>query len=91
MALVVSTFIDWWELGRHVTLDPIEIAKAFDAPMFKRPGSNAPLWQLVQDYGMRGVRNGEADGYSNGQMTKRQLKLGNSHEVMRPTPGASYE
>jgi hypothetical protein len=91
MALVAPTFIGWWELGRHVTLDPIEIAKAFDAPMFQGPGSNAPLWQLVKDHGMRGVRYGEAEGYNNGQLVKRQLKLGNPHEIMRPTPGTTYE
>jgi hypothetical protein len=34
MALVLPTFIGWWELEGHVTLDPIEINKAFDAPTF---------------------------------------------------------
>ena len=91
MALVIPTFVGWWELGRHVTLDPIEIAKAFDAPMFQGPGSNAPLWQLVKDHGARHIRYGEAEGYSNGQMEKRQLKLGNWHDLSRPTPGTLYE
>lgn len=91
MALIVPTFIGWWGLGRHVTLDPIEIAKAFDAPMFQGPGSNAPLWQLVHDHGARSIRYGEAEGYSNGQLVKRQLKLGNPHDLSRPTPGTSYE
>ena len=50
-ALVLPTFGGWWELGRHVTLDPVEVAKAFDAPIFRGPGSNAHLWQLIQDYG----------------------------------------
>jgi hypothetical protein len=91
MALVVPTSIGWWELGRRVTLDPIEIAKAFDAPMFQGPGSNAPLRQLVKHYGSRSVKYGEAEGYSNGQLVKRQLKLGNPHDLSRPTPGALYE
>ena len=91
MGFVVPTFIGWWELGRHVTMDPIEIAKAFDAPMLRGPGSNAPLWQLVQDYGSRGVRYGEAEGYNDGQLEGRQLKLGLPHEVMRPSAGAIYD
>jgi hypothetical protein len=32
--LVAPIFWGWWELGRSVTLNPIEIAKAFDAPFF---------------------------------------------------------
>ena len=90
MALVLPSFIGWWELGRKVTLDPVEIAKAFGAPMFQGPGSNAPLWQLVRDYGQRSVRYGEPSGYDNEQTVKRQLKLGNPHEVTRPTPGVVY-
>jgi hypothetical protein len=90
MGLILPTFGGWWELGRRVTLDPVEVAKAFDAPMFRGPGSNAPLWQLVQDYGDRSVKYGEAEAYSDGQ-AKRQLKFGNPHEVMRPTAGTVYE
>jgi hypothetical protein len=91
MGLVIPTFIGWCALGRHVTLDPIEIATAFDAPVFQGPCSNASLQQLVQDYGARNVRYGEAEGYNNGQWMKRQLKLGDLHDLMRPTPGALYE
>ncbi|KAG0650828.1 hypothetical protein D0Z07_2842 [Hyphodiscus hymeniophilus] len=90
MGFVVPTFIGWWELGRHVTLDPIEIAKAFDAPILRGPGSNAPLWQLVQDYGSLGIRYGEAEGFDGGQMIKRQLKLGNSDQLIQPLPGTIY-
>ena len=91
MGLVVPTFVGWWELGRHVTMDPIEIAKAFEAPLLQGPGSNAPTWQLVQDYGKSGIRYGEPVGYSDSRMMKRTLKLGNPHEVRRPTTGAIYE
>ena len=91
MGLVLPSFIGWWDLGRRVTLDPIEIAKAFDAPIFQGPGSNATMRQLAQDYGQRSIRYGEAEGYGNGQMMKRQLKLGHPHEVMAPQPGTSYE
>lgn len=33
---IVPTFVDWWHLGRTVSMSPIETAKAFDAPL---------LWQ----------------------------------------------
>jgi hypothetical protein len=90
MALVLPSFIGWWELGRKVSLDPVEIAKAFDAPMFQGPGSNAPLHQLVRDYGQRRVQYGEVEGVGSGTM-KRQLKLGNPHELTRPLAGTVYD
>jgi hypothetical protein len=33
--LMTPTFWGGWEIGSSVTLNPIEIAKAFDAPFFQ--------------------------------------------------------
>ncbi|PYI14805.1 hypothetical protein BO99DRAFT_291356, partial [Aspergillus violaceofuscus CBS 115571] len=32
---VASTFYGWWKIGRPVTMSPIEIAKAFNAPVLR--------------------------------------------------------
>jgi hypothetical protein len=40
---VALTFYGWWELGRQVSLSPLEIATAFDAPLLKPVGSNMGL------------------------------------------------
>lgn len=32
---VAATFWGWWELGRGMTLNPLEIAKVFDSPVVK--------------------------------------------------------
>ncbi|KUJ22926.1 uncharacterized protein LY89DRAFT_314228 [Mollisia scopiformis] len=89
VALVLPTFIGWWELGRSVTLNPLELAKAFDAPLLSGPGSNAPLHELVQTMGMRNVRYGEVEG--RGQLSRRELKLADPQELVRPSPGVVYE
>ncbi len=33
VVLIAPTFFGWWALGRSVSLNPIETAKAFDAPL----------------------------------------------------------
>lgn len=40
IVLVASTFIGYWRLGRHVSFSPLEIAKAFDAPLLAHIGPN---------------------------------------------------
>ncbi|KAH8799720.1 hypothetical protein F5884DRAFT_115560 [Xylogone sp. PMI_703] len=88
--LITPTFIGWWELGRRVTLNPIETAKAFDAPVLQGPGSNAPLSELVRTMGGRGLKLGVVDGYVPGSMVKKQLKIADPVEVARPRAGGAY-
>ncbi|KAE8444208.1 hypothetical protein EG329_000805 [Mollisiaceae sp. DMI_Dod_QoI] len=89
IALVLPTFTGWWVLGRSFSLNPIETAKAFDAPLLNGPGSNAPLHELVQTMGMRNVRYGEIER-GNGD-PRRELKLADPQDIVRPTPGTVYQ
>jgi hypothetical protein len=89
--LVAPIFWGWWEIGRSVTLNPIEIAKAFDAPFFQGPGSNSTERELVRNTGSRLLRYGEGEGYGSGEISKRHLRLADPHEVSRPTPATVYE
>jgi Protein of unknown function (DUF3176) len=89
--LVAPTFWGWWEIGRSVTLNPIEIAKAFDAPFFQGPGSNATERELVRNMGSRLLRYGEAECQDRAENSSRQLKLADPHEISTPTPWAVYE
>jgi hypothetical protein len=70
-----------------VTLNPIEIAKAFDAPFFQLPGSNSTEGELVRNTGSRLLRYGEAEGGG----SRRELKLADLHEISTPTPGTVYD
>ena len=63
---VFSISLGWWHLGREVSLSPIEVAKAFAAPVLQNASSNAEVEALVKEIGSRRVRygatwNGEED------------------------------
>ncbi|KAH8822087.1 hypothetical protein F5884DRAFT_769927 [Xylogone sp. PMI_703] len=88
--LIVPTFIGWWELGRRMSLNPIETAKAFDAPLLQGPGSNAPLPQLVRSMGGRALKLGEVENFTAGSEVKRQLKLADPVEVLTARAGTVY-
>ena len=50
----------WWVLGRDVSMSPLEIAKAFNAPFLKsNESSNAEIKRLLKDIGERRVKYGE--------------------------------
>ncbi|KZF24777.1 hypothetical protein L228DRAFT_281818 [Xylona heveae TC161] len=58
---VLPTFNGFWHIGRHVTLSPIETAKAFNAPILRtKPShSNANMTQLLSLLGKKRVKYGE--------------------------------
>ena len=43
---VGATLYGWWQLGRNVSMSPLEIAKAFDAPLLRDMGSNVSHDQI---------------------------------------------
>lgn len=95
VALIIPTFLGWWELGRSVTLNPVEMAKAFDAPLLSGPGSNAPLKELVRAAGEHRVKYGDVSVIEekiNGlKMVRRQLMFRRADEVTTPKNGFVYE
>ncbi|KAI8932157.1 hypothetical protein NX059_011040 [Plenodomus lindquistii] len=58
---VGSTFYGWWELGRDFSLSPLDIAKAFDAPLLQDFDSSTRFSgsRDLGDLGSRRVRYGE--------------------------------
>jgi hypothetical protein len=48
----------WWQLGRHVSFSPIEIAKAFDAPLLQNVNTNSRAKDLLRDVGNLRIRYG---------------------------------
>jgi hypothetical protein len=94
--VVVPTYNGFWELGREVTLSPIEIAKAFDAPLLRDGGSNATVRQLVRQVGNVKVAYGEAvdnegpPGMQQGEV-KKVLKFDLQERVTWPWAGSRYQ
>lgn len=95
VVLIMPTFVGWWELGRSVTLNPIETAKAFEAPLLSGPGSNAPLKDLIRDAGRRRIKYGDVsviEEKTNGlKVVRRQLVFREADEVTTPKNGFVYE
>jgi hypothetical protein len=46
----------WWELGRHVSLSPLELAKAFRAPVMQRAGENSAVPGILKRVGKTRVQ-----------------------------------
>jgi Protein of unknown function (DUF3176) len=61
---VIPTFYGYWELGRKVTLGPMEIASAFRAPVLQHPKvvATGEVDVLLKEVGDRKVRYGEVEG-----------------------------
>lgn len=79
-----------------MTLNPVEMAKAFDAPLLSGPGSNAPLEVLVRAAGKQKVKYGDLSGIikekANGwRVVRRQLVFRAADEVTTPKNGFVYE
>lgn len=61
---VLPTYYGFWELGRKVTLGPVEIASAFQAPALQHPAvaGGGEVDMLLKEMGQRKVRYGEVEG-----------------------------
>jgi hypothetical protein len=57
--VVIPTFNGFWELGRSTSLNPLEIAKAFNPDILSGTGSNASRKHLDKTVGKQEVRYGE--------------------------------
>ncbi|ERF74166.1 hypothetical protein EPUS_03356 [Endocarpon pusillum Z07020] len=93
---VGATFYGWWQLGRKVSMSPLEIAKAFDAPLLREMGSNVsneriPIYiksQRVQ-YGVGTVRKRGDTTFKKVQEIEH-LILGPVDSVRSPVAGVAY-
>lgn len=92
---VIPTFWGWWEDGREVRMTPLEIAKAFDAPLLAQADGNATVNKLTAQLGERCIRYGEVlqpgeqevDGVAR---RKAKLAFCDADSVMRPGSGKTY-
>lgn len=58
---VIPVFWGFWTLGRDTTMSPIEIAKAFQAPILDDVTSNADVEQLIKEKGELTIKYGVVD------------------------------
>ena len=74
------TLWGWWELGRQMSLSPLEIAKAFDAPLLRQAGSNVRPSQMTFSSLERRIQYGEVrkDGGAWAAGARQESDLGTS-------------
>ncbi|KAM0257181.1 hypothetical protein ACHAQJ_004542 [Trichoderma viride] len=89
--LIIPTFYGWWLLGWNVSLNPIETAKAFDAPLLQGPGSNASQEELAQIMGMRKLKLGGVEKFDGEDVVGNKLKFVDPADALGPRPGVFYQ
>ncbi len=80
---VIPLFWGWWELGRPMTFGPLEIANAFEAPLFNDMGSNSKESQSMRKLSRRKVMYG---GYV-GMEGRRRLAIREQDSVEKAQKG----
>lgn len=97
-ALVVSVvgilavgllYVGWWELGRTVTMSPLELALAFDAPLLGGLQGNSEIDDIVEQADKRRIRYGEVDVH--GTDSNYRLMLADTKTARRPREGIVYK
>jgi hypothetical protein len=71
LLLVLPVYWGFWQLGRKVTLGPLEIANAFNAPIIKPEnvkGQHGDFEEVLQEVGKRRVRYGQLKDAPPGSM-----------------------
>ena len=73
--LVLPAYWGFWQLGRKVTLGPLEISQAFGAPILapdRMKAYHGNFKQVLKDVGKRKVQYGQLKGAPPGQMGLRE-------------------
>jgi hypothetical protein len=85
---IIRLYYGWWELGRSISLDPLELAKAFNAPQLEMIDGNAKGVDIAQQVRRRRVRYGVVDGVDSTK--KGVLKLDDEEVVRKPKLGEIF-
>jgi hypothetical protein len=70
VAAIVPLYTGFWELGRGVTLNPLEIARAFGAPMLEGLDGNATPEMVTFERGGMSVRYGALERFGDGKILR---------------------
>lgn len=70
---VCPTYWGWWYLGRPVSMSPLEIARAFDAPVFSEADANATGKDLKNAFGDKKFKFNPVDEPQEGRRIFQQI------------------
>ena len=78
---LLPLFIGFPRLGRRTSMSPVEVAKAFEAPILSGCAANASVDSLLKDVGSKRVMYGEPIG---GNAVRGTLRMGDPDKTMKP-------
>ncbi|KAK3615803.1 hypothetical protein LTR56_026366 [Elasticomyces elasticus] len=84
--MVLPLFWGWWTIGRTNVLSPVELALAFDAPLFRDANSAQGVRKAVQKVGTTKVRYGAV-----GSTTPYRLGIAECQNVSTPHQGMRFD
>ncbi|KXT16059.1 hypothetical protein AC579_7103 [Pseudocercospora musae] len=97
---IFPIFWGWWKLGVKITMSPLEILKAGEAPLLKGANSGSGSRGIVEEMGDVGVRFGlkedvtgvvDEEGRVRKEGVRRRLVLGEVESVGRPGRGEVFD
>jgi hypothetical protein len=86
---LASLYYGFWELGRSVSLGPLEIGKAFDAPLLDDCDDNADGQGMIGQLSEQRYRYGVV--LDSGETQSRQLRLDKADYIGPPRPGETFQ
>ncbi|KFZ19670.1 hypothetical protein V501_00577 [Pseudogymnoascus sp. VKM F-4519 (FW-2642)] len=90
LILITPLYYGYWKIGRRPTLNPLETAKAFGAPLLERAGSNMEVTGLVKVVGPTKVRYGEVLREEDGVQVHK-LEIAEAEAVRAPRRAVTYQ
>jgi hypothetical protein len=78
IAAILPLYAGFWELGRKVTLNPLEIARAFGAPALDGLDGNATPDMIDMERGGMGVRYGVLERFGEGKQLRVEDTTGST-------------
>lgn len=90
LILITPLYYGYWKIGRRPTLNPLETAKAFRAPLLERAGSNMEVTGLVKVVGPTKVRYGEVLREEDGVQVYK-LEIAEAEVVQAPRRAVTYQ
>ncbi|KFY25922.1 hypothetical protein V491_01546 [Pseudogymnoascus sp. VKM F-3775] len=90
LILITPLYYGYWKIGRRPTLNPLETAKAFGAPLLERAGSNMEVIGLVKVVGPTKVRYGEVLREEDGVQVYK-LEIAEAEVVQAPRRAVTYQ
>lgn len=88
MPAIIPLYYGFWSLGRPVSLNPLEIARAFGAPLLDGVDGNSRADDIEMQKGSLGVKYGAVERYGTEKVLRVQDRVARS--VRLPIKGETF-